>query len=63
MSKRLYRSNNRMVAGVLGGIAEYLDVDPTVIRLAYVFLTIFTAGFPGFFAYIVAALIVPAKQS
>jgi len=51
-----------MVAGVLGGIAEYLDVDPTVIRLAYVFLTIFTAGFPGFFAYIVAALIVPAKQ-
>ncbi len=56
--KRLYRSNqDRMFAGVCGGIAEYLDVDPTLVRLVFVALTLM--GGPGFIIYIVLMLIVP----
>ena len=56
--KRLYRSNqDRMFAGVCGGIAEYLDVDPTLVRLVFVALTLL--GGPGFIFYIVLMLIVP----
>jgi phage shock protein C len=58
--KKLYRSNtNRMLAGVCGGIAEYFHVDPTLIRLAYVLLSIFTVAFPGIIVYIIAAIIIP----
>ena len=42
MNKRLMRSNDRVIAGVCSGIAEYLDFDPTMVRLAYAFLTICT---------------------
>ena len=42
MTKRLYRSNDRMLGGVCGGIAEYLDFDPVAVRLAYAFLTLCT---------------------
>ena len=56
--KRLYRSRqDRMFAGVCGGIAEYLDVDPTLVRLVFVALTLM--GGPGFIIYIVLMLIVP----
>ena len=58
MNKRLYRSNrNKMFLGVCGGIAEYFDIDPTLIRLGWV---IFCAlGGSGFFAYMIAAAIIP----
>ena len=58
MDKKLYKSNvNRMVNGVCGGIAEYFDVDPTLIRLAWV---VFCAmGGSGLIAYIIAAIIIP----
>lgn len=58
MEKKLYKSNvNRMVNGVCGGIAEYFDVDPTLIRLAWV---VFCAmGGSGLIAYIIAAIIIP----
>lgn len=56
--KKLYKSfENRMICGVCGGIAEYFNLDPTLIRLAWVILTCF--GGAGIFAYIVAAVIVP----
>ncbi len=59
-AKKLYRSTgNRMIAGVCGGLAEYFNVDPTVIRLAYVLLSVFTAAFPGILVYIIATLIIP----
>ena len=46
--KRLYRSRrNSMIAGVCGGLAEYLNMDPTVVRLIYVLLSLFTAAFPA----------------
>ena len=52
MNKRLTRSNDRVLAGVCAGIAEYLDFDPTMVRIAYAFLTLFTC-FSGILFYIV----------
>lgn len=57
--KKLYRSSNRILAGVCGGIAEYFDVDPTVIRVAYAVLSFFTASFPGLLLYIVLMILMP----
>lgn len=58
--KRLYRSKtDQMLAGVCGGLGEYFNIDPTLIRLAYTFLTVLTGVVPGSFVYIVAALIIP----
>ncbi len=60
MSKKLYRSlENRMIAGVCGGIAEYMDLDPTIVRLAWVVM-VFGLGF-GVLAYIIAWIIVPER--
>lgn len=59
-NKKLYRSNNRMLAGVCGGVAEYFGVDATLIRLAYVILSVFTVAFPGIIVYILAAIIIPS---
>lgn len=61
--KRLYKSeDNRQLDGVLGGIAEYLNVDATVIRVAYTLLTFVTGVFPGLLAYMVLAIIMPRKS-
>ena len=62
MTKRLYRSDDRVIAGVCAGIAEYLDFDPVVVRLGYAALTLFTA-FAGIPLYIVAWIIMPDKAS
>lgn len=57
--KRLFRSRKeRMLFGVCGGIAEYCNLDPTIIRLAF---AIFAATGAGVAAYIIAAIIVPAE--
>ncbi len=61
VQKRLTRSNDRVIAGVCGGLAEYMDVDPTVVRLAYVILTFFTA-FSGVILYPILWLIMPEKS-
>lgn len=57
--KKLHRSSNKMIAGVCAGIAEYLDVDPTLIRVLYAALTLFTAAFPGLLLYIVMLILMP----
>lgn len=49
-----------MLAGVCGGIAEFFEVDPTLIRVAYAALSIFTTGFPGLLLYLILMLIMPA---
>ena len=60
MNKRLYKSNtNRMVDGVCAGIAEFFNLDPTIIRLAWVIFC--AAGGSGFIAYIIAAIIIPSN--
>ena len=61
--KKLTRSTNKMLAGVCGGIAEFFEVDPTLIRVAYAALSIFTTGFPGLLLYIILMLIMPAAGS
>ncbi|MFP4116064.1 MAG: PspC domain-containing protein [Candidatus Aenigmatarchaeota archaeon] len=60
--KRLYRTEgkDRMLGGVCGGIAEYFDVDPTLVRLLWVFFTLGFGG--GLLAYIIALIIVPNKS-
>ena len=59
--KRLYKSSeNSMLCGVCGGIAEYFDIDPTLVRLAWVILTCF--GGAGIWAYIIAAIIIPKRK-
>lgn len=58
-AKRLTRSGNKMVAGVCGGIAEYFDIDPTLIRVCYAALTVFSAGFPGVLLYLIMMIIMP----
>lgn len=56
--KRLYRNpQDKKLAGVCSGIANYFDIDPTVVRLAWVLLSLF--GGSGVIAYIVCALIIP----
>ncbi len=61
--KRLYRSTqDRMFAGVCGGIGEYLDVDPTLVRLAFVALTLLSSG-SGLVIYLILMLIVPERPS
>lgn len=62
MKKRLHRSNeNKVIAGVCGGIAEYFDMDPTLIRLAWILFCVL--GGSGVLAYIIAALIIPEKTA
>lgn len=61
MEKKLYRSKtNRMISGVCGGIAEYFEVDPTLVRLAWVL--IFFAGGSGLLAYIIGAVVIPERR-
>lgn len=57
-SKRMTKSSNKVIAGVCGGIAEYLGLDYTLTRLIYTLLTIFTA-FAGVIIYIVLWIIMP----
>ena len=58
MNNKLYKSNsNKMIAGVCGGIAEYFNVDPTLVRLAWVVFALFAGS--GLLAYIIFALVMP----
>lgn len=58
-SKRLTRStHDRMLAGVAGGIAQYLNIDPTLVRLVFV-LTLLPGGIPGAIIYLILAIIMP----
>lgn len=60
MDKKLYRSRkNRMIAGVCGGLAEYFNVDPTIIRLLWVLFVL--GGGSGGLAYLVAWIIIPEE--
>jgi phage shock protein C len=57
--KRLYRSRqDRMIAGVCGGIAEYFNIDPVIIRLLAAALLV-PGGLPGFIPYVIMWIVVP----
>ena len=59
--KRLYKSKNKMVSGVCAGIAEYFNVDPTVVRL--IFAGCLIVGGSGMLLYIVCACIFPEQEA
>lgn len=60
MKKKLYRSNrNKMLCGVCGGIGEYFDIDPTIVRLVWAILACTATGIV---AYIIAAVIIPREE-
>ena len=61
MEKKQFKlsSSDKKMSGVCGGLAEYMNMDATIVRLLYVFLTFFTGFFPGIVLYIVAAVIAP----
>lgn len=58
--KKLTRSNNGMIAGVCAGIADYFDLDPTLVRVGYILLSLFTL-FSGVIAYVILWLVIPKK--
>lgn len=53
--------HNRMIGGVVGGLAEYLGMDPTLARILYVLISICSAAFPGLFVYLICWLIIPEE--
>lgn len=60
--KKLYRSGkNKIIAGIFGGVGEYFDIDPSLLRLFWVLIVVFTGFLPGIIAYAAAALVVPLK--
>ena len=63
MEKRLKRSQDHIIAGVCGGMADYLNVDPTLIRVLYVILSIVSTGFPGVLVYIICGAVMPLDQT
>ncbi len=59
MDRKLTKSDNKIVSGVCAGIAEYLGWDTTVVRVIYVCLSLFSAGFPGLLLYLVLSIVMP----
>lgn len=62
--QRLYRSRaDRMLAGVCGGLGEYFNVDPTLVRVIYLVATVFTGVLGGLVLYVILAVIMPESES
>lgn len=59
--KKLLRSNNRVIAGVCAGLAEYLGWEITVVRIVYLVLSILSAAFPGILVYIILWIVMPKQ--
>lgn len=61
MTNRLERSNDRVLGGVCAGLAEYFDLGASLVRVAYLLLSILSAGFPGTLVYIILWIVIPPK--
>jgi phage shock protein C len=62
--KKLYLSNtDKKISGVLGGIAEYFNIDSTIVRILFLFFFVVTGFIPGIIFYILALLIIPKKNN
>lgn len=61
MTKLIKSSYDRKIAGVCGGIAEYFNVDPTAVRVAYALISLVSGVFPGIIVYIILAVIMPDR--
>lgn len=62
--KKLYRSEtNKVFAGIIGGIGEYFDVDPVLLRVLWLLILASTGIIPGLIVYLIAIFVVPKKQA
>lgn len=61
MARRLVRSQDRVIAGVVGGFAQYLGIDPTLARIIYVVVSILSVAFPGILVYVICWLVMPEE--
>ncbi|HKJ42652.1 MAG TPA: PspC domain-containing protein [Sunxiuqinia sp.] len=59
--KRLTRSKNKMIGGVLAGFSEYFNMDPTLLRVIYVIVSLISAGFPGLLIYLICWAVIPEE--
>jgi phage shock protein PspC (stress-responsive transcriptional regulator) len=60
--KKLYRSDDKILAGVCSGIAEYFEIDPTIVRVLYILATVFTGFVAGIFGYLICWMIIPVRD-
>ena len=60
--KKLTRSEDRILAGDCGGMAEYFGIDATIVRIGYVLISILSAAFPGIIVYLILMLIMPNSE-
>ncbi|GMU65101.1 MAG: PspC family transcriptional regulator [Acidobacteriota bacterium] len=65
MSDRPLRRSpdHRLLGGVIGGVAEYFDRDPTLLRVLYVLVSILSAAFPGIFVYLILWIVIPMRRA
>lgn len=61
MQKKLTKGSEKKLSGVCSGLAEYFDLDPTIVRLGYAALTVFSLGIPGLVLYIIMAVVMPER--
>lgn len=61
MTKRLFRSNDKVIGGVCAGLADYFNLDPTLVRAAYLILSILSVAFPGILVYVILWIIMPDR--
>ena len=61
--QKLTKSNNKVLAGVCGGIAEFLGCDYTLVRMLYLIIAIISAAFPGILVYIILWIIMPPANN
>lgn len=60
--KRFYKSKeNKIFAGIIGGVGEYLNIDPVILRIAWIVIVVFTGFMPGIIAYLIAIFVVPDR--
>lgn len=64
MTKHVYRSKgNKVFAGVLGGLGEYFEIDPVILRVIWLAITVFTGFVPGIVVYILAIFVIPVEPT
>jgi len=64
VERRLRRSRrHRMIGGVIGGLADYFDRDPTLLRVIYVVVSLLSAAFPGILVYLILWVVIPQEEA
>ena len=61
-ARGLHRSRDRMIAGVCGGIAEWLDWSPALVRILYIVVSVLSAAFPGIIVYLILWVLMPGPN-